>query len=380
VIKSRIVLLLFLVACSTNRKNDDLSKRLNSNESVKHEIDVTKYEDLPAPPPHKLDRTQKTDSSVIEIKYFEDLNSIREFNRLGFVKFNGLDSITRTYYKDYYYDTRKIKEQGVIEGEDAVGLWKYYDANGFLKKTIDYKTGEKKFYGIKSDPYDDILLEMKEKADSTLIKHFGYDFFKDHLQWNPGTSYYYTRHEDSGNWFDIPEYEPEQFQLTYSVSLDKQYQYSLIRLKLDRGGRLIHSIDSYDNYGLKKCVSHCNFRIDYPKAVEIAKQNGLKWNSNDCRFYLSWIRSLIMEGDFLGEYEMVMVELSYAEKFSEIITIDHYKAVIIDPWTGNLKRKCKFQNVKRDFGKCRTESGFVDLERTDNIFVNGSWPRYLTVW
>ena len=56
----------------------------------------------------------KTDSSVIKTKYFKYLNSIREFNELNDIK--------RTYYKDYFYDSKTIKEEGVFFNGHCVGI------------------------------------------------------------------------------------------------------------------------------------------------------------------------------------------------------------------------------------------------------------------
>ena len=76
----------------------------------------------------RVDRV-KTDSSEIRTRYFEDLNSIREFNEL--------DSFEIIYYKDFSYKTKAIRES-VLVGSNQKGIWTYYDSTGQMIKEIDF--------------------------------------------------------------------------------------------------------------------------------------------------------------------------------------------------------------------------------------------------
>ena len=185
------------------------------------------YEPLPEPPQQKI-ITAKTDSSHIEIKYYEDLNSIREFNRL--------DSVRRTYYKDYYFDTHTLNEAGTYE-DYAIGLWTYYNKKGELIKEINYDTGEKIICGNTPDPYDNDFLKIKATADSILVCYFGSAFFHDHIQWNASQSHFISD-DGSGTWFDVSQGRPFSFMLNYSILFDKQHTYATIQFTLDRFGRL----------------------------------------------------------------------------------------------------------------------------------------------
>ena len=349
--RSNFITVLFLIGCSGNQRDDSPIEVLIANE-LRDTSHIVKYEHLPVPP--STDVHVKTDSSVINTKYFEYLNSIREFN--------DLDSIRRTYYKDFYFNSRKLRERGVIENGDCVGLWKYYNSKGILEKEINFETGEKKIYGGKPDPFDEIFLEMRSKADSFLISMFGDDFFKNHIKWNPGHSYWYSRYGSGGSWFDTARWEPREFRFEYFVQLDRQHRYPLIKFRLDRKGRLI---DPEESSGLRLCRKNCNFNIDTNTAIKIAGQNGLTWNSKNNYFYLSWTRSGIVTGEFLGEYELILAEFENAQKVSSTGTVYNYRTVVIDPWSGKLKRKALFKYLKHDYEHCTTGSGLMDGELID---------------
>src|SRR5688500_4204663 len=112
-IRFSFVILILISSCSVKRENDKAKDKIFLQGALEQADDSITQEPFLEPPPLKSYKV-KTDSLVIETKYFEDLNSIRVFNTL--------DSVDRTYYKDYYFDTHKIKEQGVTEQGDCVGL------------------------------------------------------------------------------------------------------------------------------------------------------------------------------------------------------------------------------------------------------------------
>ena len=99
--------------------------------------DRVKIEPLLEPPPLRVDKI-RTDSSKIETRYFEDLNSIREFNEL--------DSFEIIYYKDFYFKTKKIRESGMMIGGDQKGIWTYYDTTGTITKIVDFGKWDRKMH------------------------------------------------------------------------------------------------------------------------------------------------------------------------------------------------------------------------------------------
>ena len=113
----RLVILLFLLTISCSTK------------------DNVKIESLQEPPPLRVDRV-RTDSSEISTRYFEDLNSMREFNEL--------DSFEIIYYKDFYFKTKTIRESGMFVGGEQKGIWIYYDSNGTATKRVDFGEWDKK--------------------------------------------------------------------------------------------------------------------------------------------------------------------------------------------------------------------------------------------
>src|SRR5471030_786581 len=76
------------------------------------------------------DNLVKTDSSMIETKYFKYLNSIRVFNKLK--------NKNKSYYTDYYYNTKGVREKGVFLNNNYYGIWKEFWPNGKLKRETDY--------------------------------------------------------------------------------------------------------------------------------------------------------------------------------------------------------------------------------------------------
>ncbi|MFZ2905347.1 MAG: hypothetical protein WAZ98_03995 [Cyclobacteriaceae bacterium] len=144
-----LIILFFTTSCIRDSVKDNSSAKLNATDSIKTKQDTTIVHALLEPP--AIGTKTKTDSSVITTNTYEDDNSIREFNEL--------DSVDRTYYKEYYFNTHKIKEEGIFEDNYCVGIWKYYDENGKLYKEIDFETGYKKLYTDKKEPFDNLFLE-----------------------------------------------------------------------------------------------------------------------------------------------------------------------------------------------------------------------------
>jgi|GEM_PF-4680894 len=123
----KICIALFFFGCSAKDKVD--------NDLTSDSGDTTRYEQLLEPPPLRVERV-RTDSSEITTRYDEQLNFIREFNRL--------DSFEVTYYKDFSFKTKEIRETGVFVNGDPKGVWSYYDSTGKLTSTKDFGHWDKK--------------------------------------------------------------------------------------------------------------------------------------------------------------------------------------------------------------------------------------------
>ena len=124
-----IYILLFSLGCTSKDKVD--------NDLSSDSLTPVIYERLPEPPPLKID-TVKTDSSEIRTRYDEELDFIREFNEL--------DSFEITYYKDFSYRTKKVRESGVMVDGYEKGVWYYYDSTGKLTNTKDFGPWDKKMH------------------------------------------------------------------------------------------------------------------------------------------------------------------------------------------------------------------------------------------
>jgi hypothetical protein len=311
-------------------------------------IDSIAIKPLEEPPRLKIIKI-KTDSSLIETRYYQDLNSIREFNKL--------DAADRTYYRDYYFDTKTIKEVGVFQGGNCAGTWRYYDNKENLIKEINFESGDKKLYNKQAEPYDEILEKMKIKATVVLKSYFGEEFFNHHLKWNASDSYFYSLN-NSGRWFDIPEKKPSEFLFRYFVVFDKHRRFSTIEFKLDSKGELITD----DNVlGFKKCEGlNSNSFISYDQALAIGRQNGLQLETSKFFIYLSWVKPK-RKKNFLGDYELIIAEFRNQTDGGQNETIENYDAVVLDPWTGKLLRQSKFQQFRHVHEYSSSVSGLIEV-------------------
>lgn len=123
----QFTLLILLCSCSHKRIHDE-------SMTNRPDQDTIVYPRLPEPPPLRVEY-KHTDSSLIDIKYDEELDYIREFNRL--------DSFDVTYYKDFSFRTKKIREVGTFIGGNEKGIWKYYDSTGALIRQQDFGSWNK---------------------------------------------------------------------------------------------------------------------------------------------------------------------------------------------------------------------------------------------
>ncbi|WP_439881377.1 hypothetical protein ACSX1A_19880 [Pontibacter sp. MBLB2868] len=91
---------------------------------------VTTDAEIFYPPPIEPPLLEYTDSSVIETIHFESLNSTRIFNKLK--------GKAKVYYRDYYYGTNILREEGTFVKGDYSGVWRCYSPEGKLMRECEY--------------------------------------------------------------------------------------------------------------------------------------------------------------------------------------------------------------------------------------------------
>lgn len=208
----------------------------------------------------------ETDSSIIEIKDYEYINSIRIFNRLK--------KVNKVYYRDFFYDTKGVKEHGTLNKKGVhIGSWKFYDKQSNLIRTIDYDRGT--WYLIKSrrQPYYNLQRQIKLRGDSIIQHHYGKAFFDKHVSWN--IFYSRVRNADTYEHWETNElFRPTFFLLAYNVHFDQELTaYDAIRIVFDSKGRLVAKIRGFEP---QLQGTPGTFLLTQKKAWEIAQQVGLK--------------------------------------------------------------------------------------------------------
>lgn len=261
-----------------------------------------------------------TDSSVIETKYFKNLNSIREFNELK--------KTDRIYFKEYYYDTKNLREIGVFENGYRVGIWEYYTQAGELEKKIDYTTNNKLLYNKTSEPYDRLFNSIKQLADSILIEKYGYYFFTNSVIQNTNRSFYFGS-GTSGSWFETPDFRPNKFSLRYDIKLGEGSRLWFFELTLDSLGQLTNNLETFLNLKQQKLIST-------EKAISTALQKGLTILDQPFEY-----RMVSSNGNLL-----IMIIGQPFEKLSTGNTVtEKFNFIILDPWTGTLVEKGVSDNI-----------------------------------
>jgi len=230
----------------------------------------------------KADSTVITDSSVITVKYFEDLNSIRVFNDLKNKKL--------TYYQDYYYDTKSIREQGVYNDGCSIGIWKLYSPTGVLESITDFDKGVWTVINEKYFSFYATKLKMRRIADSLVQAMYGSDFFNKHIIFDLDQSGA-SDDERYNFWTMNTHKKPKEFMMRYNIRLDSDTLYrDLIEFKLDAHGHFMP--DAYEKiYGFQKLLDTIPpvFRLTYNSALEMAEKNGLvETDTSKAEGFLRW--------------------------------------------------------------------------------------------
>lgn len=258
----------------------------------------------------------------IEVKSWKDLNSIREFKK---VKGQDIE-----LFKNYYLDTKLLREEGMFKGGWCFGVWKFYNVNGQLEKEINYDNNIKTLYGKLNEPYDDVFNQIQHAADSLLIEKYGRDFFTDNIIQNTNRSYYYGS-GTSGRWFEVPNYRPNEFLMRYDIKLDGK-RYSFFEFTLDSLGNLKKkkSLESFSNLKKRNCIT-------LTIADSIALQNGLTNEAKPFGHRFGYSPDSLQKET--GKLEIHVIGMPYDKKIDGNEITEFFYYIVLDPWTGEFIRK-----------------------------------------
>ncbi|WP_377101727.1 hypothetical protein [Mucilaginibacter calamicampi] len=281
----------------------------------------------------------KTDSSTIETKYYQSLNSIRVFNNLN--------KQNKSYYTDYYYDSKKVRETGAFLNNGSYGVWREFFPNGKLKREINYAIGKITFFNKTAYPFYDYQLNIKSKADA-LIKHvYGDEFFKKHIIWDIGGSFIYNG-TLSGNWTDSLELKPKEFLMRYAIKFDGKTYFEMIELHIDKDGKFVKGEDVK---GLEKLSTKTSksFALTLQKAITTAKLMGLKETSkNKANAFLTWENessNTIYSGHFRIYVTIKTGSISSIRPRGRSTVVDKYDVYVFNPWSGTFINKTKKESI-----------------------------------
>jgi hypothetical protein len=304
------------------------------------------------------DTEVKTDSSVISTKYFKYLNSIRVFNELS--------NKAKTYYTDYFYDTKKIREEGIFnEDNDYLGISRVYSASGKLISETNHDSGTWTVYIKDEYPFYEIQNKIKLKADSLIQSIYGQVFFKKYITWKIDGSAIYNKNE-SGNWVDKFEKEPNSFLLRYNLRFDTEHIYrGIIEFELDSIGNFVPN-ESEQIYGFEKVPDNINrdFKLNFNSAIEKAKKEGLvESDSAKAIAFLKWegLRKPELYNGHFRLYVIIKTDL-----IKDIVPngrssiIQKFEVYSFDPWTGDFKEKKKMKSISSWEERSGSSTGLIE--------------------
>jgi len=284
----------------------------------------------------------ETDTSVIETRYYKEDNYYNIFNELKGSK--------KTYYSEFYLDTKTLKEQGVFFDGNSVGLWKEFFKDGKLKREINYDKGLITFVNKKAYPFYDLQNKMKEKADSLICKMYGNSFLTNNTVWSVGGSYIYNDKE-SGNWTDKLTNKPTKFLFRYDVTLDNEYKYdNLIEFELDDKG--IFLPNEYEEvFGFENVPNNLkgSFKLKYSDALLKAKSLGLIENDTTKAVGLlrweNFKKPNIINGQFRFYITIRTKTIENLVPNGRSSRTTKYEVYSFNPWTGDFIEKKKMKSI-----------------------------------
>jgi len=298
----------------------------------------------------------QTDSSVIEVNYYQDYNSKREFNRLK--------DKDITYFKDYYLDTKILREEGAFTDKSSVGIWKLYSTVGKIQCITDHDKGTISVFDENYIPFYSLKMKMKQKADSLVKSIYSNDFFNKHVIFSFDGSLLFT----PNTWESWTE-APKQFMMRYKIKYDESHIYKdLIEFELDSNGNFLPN-NFEEVYGFEELPGATvkTFKLDYSTAIQIAKQNGLiETDSTKANAFLRWECSK-QPKIYNGNYRYYVIQknrtkfITDKEQGSETKT-DFFNVWVFNPWSGELIQQKQMKQIKfhENFGGYST--GLLDIK------------------
>lgn len=304
------------------------------------------------------DTEVKTDSSVISTKYFKYLNSIRVFNELK--------DKSKTYYTDYFFDTKKVHEEAIFnEDNDYIGISRIYTADGKLIAETNHDLGVWTVNIKDAFPFYELLKKMKLKGDSLIKSVYGQEFFNKYVTWNMGGSAIYNKTE-SGNWNDKFNNKPIEFLFRYNIRFDNAHVYrGMIEFELDSIGNFIPN-ESEDIYGFEKLPANLNreFRLNFTNVIEKAKEKGLvESDSIKAVAFLKW-EGLRKPELYNGHFRFfVIIKTNTIKKIvvdGRSSVTEKFDVYSFDPWTGDFIEKKKMKSISSWEERSGSSTGLIE--------------------
>lgn len=110
---------------------------------------------------------QKGDT-LIEIRTYENLNSLREFKKINEIEI----------YKEFDLTTKILKEEGKFDKDgNWFGVRKIYSEEAKLIKEINYDNNQIQFYNNYYEPFQENFRLIQQKAEQLLKDKLGLIFF-----------------------------------------------------------------------------------------------------------------------------------------------------------------------------------------------------------
>lgn len=284
----------------------------------------------------------ETDTSVIETRYYKEDNYYNIFNELKDSK--------KTYYSEFYLDTKTLKEQGVFVDGNSVWLWKEFFKDGKLKREIDYDRGIITFFDKKAYPFLELQNSYKLKGDSIIKKIYSKEFFETHVIWSLGSSYIYNDKE-SGNWTDEFKKKPIKFLLRYNIKLDGKIYDDLIEFEINSNGQFIPN-EYEDVYGFEQLPKNSpkTFKLNQEKAIQLAKLKGLQENdSSKAESFLHWENSKsnsVYNGKFRFYVLIKTNSIKDIKQGGRSSITDKFDVYVFNPWTSEFIEKKKMKAIR----------------------------------
>jgi hypothetical protein len=250
----------------------------------------------------------------------------------------------------YIDDTTQLFTEGwKTKSDKYLGTWKEYNRHGELMYTWNHDNGfcevNPKLY-----PYHDLLVKMKLKTDSIIIKTYSKDFFEKHVKFNYDCNAYYG-YNYFGSWLEPLKGIPNNFLIRYDILYDSTALFNRgIELELDSVGNYIPDEEN----GFEKLSSDSPrvFSINKFNLIEKAKENGLSISDTTTYFcFLTW-ESLKKTEFYNGQYKYYVAvkvaelkDMNEEEEGRSRIT-EKFMVYVFNPWTGEYLETKKMKSVR----------------------------------